>query len=68
MLITRINHLGKEVTKELDITPLQLSSWEHSTTLNTKEAFPNLSDEDLLFFDTGMSSEDYQTVVDDKEY
>lgn len=65
MIVERFNLQGKKVQKDLDITPQQIKLWD-STNTTSKEAFPNLSSEDLLFFDTGMTSEEYLTVLKSK--
>lgn len=66
MLIERINLKGEKVSKDLDISLEQMNKWL-TTTTTSKETFLNLSAEDLLFFDTGMTLDEYEQVLKSKK-
>lgn len=54
MLIKRIGPDGTERTRDLNITAEQYADWE-ANKAPSKEIFTNLSEEDIIFIDVGLT-------------
>ena len=68
MQITRKSPVsGKEITRELDITPEQLQAWKERRGL-IQNLMPQLSANDREFLKTGITPEEWDTLFkEDKE-
>lgn len=63
MLITKVGPDGLERQRELDITQEEWDAYHlHGEFANV--AFPNLTDGEILFVQTGLTEEEFQKVSD----
>ncbi len=64
MLITRLSPFsGKENTKEIEVTPEQIHSWENGELI--QNAMPNLKPADREFIMTGITDDEWDTTFGD---
>lgn len=62
MLITRTSPLtGRDNTREIDVTPEQLSRWQGGSGL-IQDVMPHLSADDREFLISGSTPEDWATM------
>lgn len=66
MLINRIGPNGEQRSREIDITNEQYRDWL-ANAKPTPVLLPNLSKEDILFLEVGMTLEEFEELEKQKE-
>ena len=65
MLITQIGPDGLSREKEMDITKEEWTSYQQGAP--TAVAFPNLTQEEILFLQTGLYQEEFDKISESKQ-
>ena len=67
MQVTKRSALsGKERTREIDVTPMQIKRWQEGELIQV--AMPHLSADDREFLMTGITPEEWDAAFDGPSY